>query len=322
MVTVNKQTANFKNLTTSCSHRMSNNANLADSSLSELDRQYLAKLLQVVGGSDSVLLDLVGGLMYNFDNSWSSRDIFFNCYDRPANWTQFKADLAARRIDIPKLVGDELNRRGVVVNFVKDSAAPVFNEVSYPALAAAANAAVNSGNGVTSAFGALAQAHNFGNLDDDIKTFINSPENDGPLRDSVRMLNYVIPTSNDAVDLMKMKQIYWGAYYLKQFPIPSSLLGNNCGQISQTLIQLSAEKANLKQNDLDQLYSIFSEADLEQKMQVVSDLTTKFNGLYAQQNCTAAQADGGGDVMKYVLMGIAGVFLVVIGYKIVKRNKS
>jgi hypothetical protein len=200
------------------------------------------------------------------------------------------------------------------------STTPVFVTISYSALAAAANASVNTGSGVTAAFASLANAHDFGDMDDDIKTFMYNPANAQFIRGAVKDLNYVIPTSNDDIDVLKFKQIYWGAYYLSKFPVPSGILTDECSVIGQTLIQLAAEKANLKQSDLDQLFVVNSEADLQQKMQAVSDLTTKFNGLYGSKNCTAEQSGGSNDVLKYALIGVAIVFVVVIGAKILKRK--
>lgn len=309
-----------------CKHATTTDTQLNNPDLTANEKLYLNALLKVMGGNPTAFLETVAGLLWTVDNSWSSKDIFYNCNNAGADWNRFKGDATARNTSIIKLVGDELNRRGVTVNIQADpktgtATTPVFDTVNYVTLAAAANAAVSSNSGVTLAFSNMAHAYNFGNMDDDIKTFMSDPANASNIRDAVKVLNYVIPTSNDAIDLIKFKQIYWGGYYLHQFPIPTGLLGIDCGQIGQSLIQLAAEKANLKQNDLDKLFQVYSEADLQQRMQVISDLTTRFNGLYAQQNCTAAQASGGNDVLKYVLYGLGAIFILVIAKKLLSHGK-
>lgn len=329
MVQYKKENKHFRNLSTGCHHAMATDINLANASLNDTDRVYLNKFLQVLGGDTNSFLNEVGGLITKFDgnSSWSNSDVFFNCYNRPADWAAYKAALSQRNTTIPKLVGDELNRRGVVVT-IQDTKtggqAPAFIDVSYAQLAQAANAAVNSGTGVTEAFSTLSGSYNLGNLNDDIRTFMADPANASYITDSVRKLNYVIPTDNDDIDLIKFKQIYWGAYYLKKFPIPGGLLSTvaaDCGQIGQTLIQLAAEKANLKQSDLDKLYTLYNEGDQQQRMQAVADVTTIFNGLYGSNNCSAAQTSSGNDVMKYVLYGLAGVFVLVIVVRLFKHHK-
>lgn len=299
-----------------CKHDLTTDAQLDNPSLTPVEKQYINQLYKALGSNPRALMDIMGGLLWAVDNSWSSADIFYNCHNAGADWNRFKGDAAARNTSIAKMVGDELNRRGIQVNFGKDQGTAIFNAVDYTALSHAANQAVSSNAGVTKAFTDMAFAYNFDNLDDDVKTFMAAPENANNIRDAVKVLNYVIPTSNDQVDIAKFKQIYWGAYFLKQFPVPSGLLGVDCGQIGQTLIQLAAEKANLKQNDLDHVYAIYTEGDMQQQMQAVADLTTRFNGLYAQQNCTAAQTGGGNDVMKYVLLGLGAIFVILIARKI------
>lgn len=304
-----------------CTHHDSTNYNLDDQNLTEIEKQYLKKLAEVTGAAFIPTMHwyvaTAGG-----NNSWESNGIFKFCNaSDPVVWFWYKRDVQIRGTSIEKIAKEELTKRGVSVNFSTKADVPVFTTISYSGLAAAANAAVNANSGVTPAFTALSNAYDFGQLDDDIKNFMANPDKATNIRDSVKMLGYVIPTNNEPVDLVKMKQIYWGAFYLSKFPIPGGILGADCGQIGQTLIQLAAEKANLKQSDLDQLFTVYSEDDVKQKMQAVADLTTVFNGMYAQQNCTAAQTSGGNDVLKYVLYGLGGIFVIVIGMKILRHKK-
>lgn len=184
------------------------------------------------------------------------------------------------------------------------------------------NSAILSGTNVQqTAFENLLNQMNLGTMTDEIRNLLLNAGNTDEMVQAINYLGYSIPTGTDTSSVAKMKQLYWGVFYLKTFPIPD-INSANCGQIQQTLVQLSAEKANVKQSELDKMFDTYSAQDWNYREQAITDLLTKFNGLYGQLNCTASQTSTGNDLIKNVLIVTGAIVGLVILVKIFKGKKA
>jgi hypothetical protein len=111
-------------------------------------------------------------------------------------------------------------------------------------------------------------------------------------------MNYPIPTTNDTNGLNQFEQIYWGAYYLAQFPLQTTVNSSgqtvisyssaDCETILETLKALAAEKTNISQALAGNTFTTYTANDYQLRTTAVTDLTSIFNGLDAKYNCTAS----------------------------------
>lgn len=184
------------------------------------------------------------------------------------------------------------------------------------------NSSIVNGTAVAqTALALLLDQMNLGQMTDEIKNTLLNGSNTDEMVQAINYLGYPIPTGTDTSSVAKIKQLYWGVYYLKTFPIPD-ISSDNCGQIQQTLVQLPAEKANVKQSELDKMFDTYSAQDWNYREQAITDLITKFNGLYGQLNCTANQTSTGNDLIKNVLIVTGAIVGLVILVKIFKGKKA
>ena len=167
----------------------------------------------------------------------------------------------------------------------------------------------------------LISGMNLGAMLDDINMVLLNPNNIPALKQAVEYLGYSVPSRTDNIGVKRIKLLYWGVHYLKLFPIPS-MSSANCGQIQQTLSQLAFEQVKIKQNELDNLFTVYTAEEWNLRQQAVSDIYTKFNGMYAQLNCTASQTGGGNDLLKNVLIITGSVFGIAILWKMFKGKKA
>lgn len=228
-------------------------------------------------------------------------------FDNVKNWIQSR-----KNINYEQWLIDELAKKGLKVQSTKELA----SSLSYK---------LKNGEDFYPELELLLSQLNFGNMRTEANDVLMNKANANALFNAVYALGYVIPETSDSVGLSKMKKIYWGVYYLRNFPIPK-IESANCGQIEQTLIQLQAENANIKQSELDKLFSFYTQQDWDDRQQVISDLITKFNGIYARLNCTSAQVSQSSKtdnkLLKITLMVCAGVIASVILFRIFKKNKQ
>jgi len=159
----------------------------------------------------------------------------------------------------------------------------------------------------------LINSMNLGNMHDEVMNVLLNQNNEKLIQQAINDFGYFISDKTDDNAVIKMKRLYWAVYYLKTFPI-SSFSQADCGQIYQTLVQLTNEKANLAQAKLSAYNTGYTKQDIEIREQVIVDFTTRFNGMYAQLNCTAAQSKESSNIVFYSVI-IAGVLIGIIVIK-------
>ncbi len=226
---------------------------------------------------------------------------------------QAKAYYKDNNLDFDKQIDDALILNGLKnVNVVAPAVDTVKQAVSN------ATAAVKSGVDVKPALLTLLDQMNLGKNHDAMYAFFSNASNTPAIQQATNKLGYPIPTTIGQDGVSEMLQLYWGAYYSNQFPVPEAVAGN-CAQIAQSLTQLIAEKVNLSQaatqQNVESTFLTDSIMDTQMKLQAVQDLTTKFNGLYAKLSCTSAQGGKSNSVIGWAIIGVA----VVIGIVVVKK---
>jgi hypothetical protein len=177
-------------------------------------------------------------------------------------------------------------------------------------------------NNFTGSLEVLLDGFSLGKMNSDVRSFLLNPANVPVIKQAIDYLGYSIPNNSSAPGIAKIKMLYFAAFYLKSFPLPVSGGSANCGQIKQTLAQLNFEQAQLKRNELDKLFDVYTEEETNLKQQVIADISTKFNALYSQYNCTAAQVSGGNNILVPVLAITGVLFAIVIVRKLFKSNTS
>jgi hypothetical protein len=219
-----------------------------------------------------------------------------------------KQYLESQGMNFEQVMASELSKTGVKVTSTADVAAAVTD-------------ALNTGGNISQGLEAIINKTNLGAMTDVVKNTLLNSGNAAFVKQAVDYLGYPIPTTTDATGAKKLKQLYWGVYYLKNYPIPN-ISSTDCTQIDETIVQLQAEKANLKQSELDKLYGTYTAEDLNMREQAVADLITKFQGLSGQLKCTSSRVASSNAIVKYSVYGLIAVVAIVVVIKIMKHKNQ
>lgn len=241
--------------------------------------------------------------------------------------------------DFDTVLISALKSKGISVD-VGTGDVTVVSPLQSPAVAGSAlQTAIQSGTNIQTAANGILSQLNMGQYDNPgAASFFANPDNNAAIQQAYNLLGYGVPTTTDAVGVSTMLKLYWGAFYLKQYPIPPSS-PDSCNQIKESIEGLTNERANIQTditqmaaNPANEFYATYSSQDLQFQSAVVSDLLNQFNGLSSKNACTSVIAAGGGgggasnpsSASNFSLILLLGaiVVVVIIAHKIISKNKS
>ncbi len=307
----------------------------ASATLTTEEKLYLNQLINAGVSLADFLKPYVQGNNMHYQGAWR----FYPQGQVVTAFDAAKFAYAQDNIDFDTALINKLRSVGVNVDLHTGTTTVIGELVPFDNLAAATKTAVQTGKGMQEAFDQMFNSMDFGYNTTQIRAFFANPANNTAIHQAVYALNYPLPEKGDQDGINQMTQVYWAAFYLQKYPLKSDYSGDDCGVILETLKALSAERTNIAQGSVDQLFTTYSRNDWDQRSTAVSDLISRFNALDAKYNCTGQVASdinknantqltkqlsgiglpAGNDLLIYALLGTAAIVCIVI---IVRKSNN